>query len=50
MKLTRDNKYDQLPISVCVNDGADSHLNETWNIEVMKFLDTLFPEKSTFEK
>ena len=50
VKLNREKKYNELPISVCVNDGADSHLNETWNIEVMKFLDALFPQKSTFEK
>lgn len=50
VKLNMERKYDQLPLSVCVNDGADSHLNETWNIEVMKFLDALFPQKSTFEK
>lgn len=50
VKLNTDKAYDKLPISVCINDGSDSHLNEQWNIEVMKFLDSLFPNKSGFEK
>ncbi|HGK6157387.1 TPA: hypothetical protein ACJ3HD_002201 [Neisseria meningitidis] len=37
-------------MSVCINDGADSHLNEEWNVQVIKFLETLFPLPSSFEK
>ena len=40
----------KLPLSVCLNDGADSHLNVNWNIAVTTFLDDFFPEKSSFEK
>lgn len=43
-------EYAKLPLSVCINDGANSHLNEEWNIEVINFLDNLFPEPSSFEK
>ncbi len=40
----------KLPLSVCLNDGGDSHLNEQWNTEIMNFLETFFPEKSRYEK
>lgn len=50
LQLNAAGAYDKLPLSVCINDGADSHLNESWNIEVMKFLEALFPKKSSFEK
>jgi len=43
-------KYNELPLSVCINDGADSHLNESWNVEIIKFLDTFFPKPSKYEK
>jgi hypothetical protein len=43
---TEENKR---PLSVCLNDGEDSYLNESWNIEVIKFLETLFPEPSKYE-
>lgn len=39
-----------LPLSICLNDGADSHLNETWNNSVKAFLDAFYPEKSSFER
>lgn len=50
VKLNADKEFEKLPVSVCINDGADSHLNEAWNVEVMRFLDSLFPQKSQFEK
>ena len=50
VKLKKDNKNELLPLSLCLNDGADSHLNETWNKEVVTFLENFFPEKSQFEK
>ena len=50
VELNKNLDYAKLPISVCINDGADSHLNERWNEEVNKFLENLFPEKSIFEK
>lgn len=40
----------KLPLSVCLNDGADSHLNANWNTAVTTFLDDFFPDKSEFEK
>lgn len=39
-----------LPLSFCVNDGADSHLNNKWNDESISFLNVFFPNKSQFEK
>ncbi|CKL04861.1 stealth conserved region 3 domain-containing protein [Neisseria meningitidis] len=48
--LTKERNFDKLPLSVCINDGADSHLNEEWNVQVIKFLETLFPLPSSFEK
>lgn len=39
-----------LPLSFCVNDGADSHLNDEWNIKTLAFLENYFPDKSAFEK
>jgi len=50
IRLKNKGKLDELPLSVCLNDGADSHLNEQWNTEIMKFLETFFPEKSRYEK
>lgn len=50
VEQNRNREYAKLPLSVCINDGADSHLNEAWNIEVVNFLDSLFPEPSSFEK
>lgn len=38
-----------LPLSFCVNDGANSHLNDKWNIETLSFLEKYFPNKSKFE-
>lgn len=37
-------------LSFCVNDGADSHLNDEWNIKTLAFLENYFPDKSAFEK
>ncbi|MDU4840416.1 MAG: stealth conserved region 3 domain-containing protein [Leclercia adecarboxylata] len=37
-------------LSFCVNDGADSHLDDDWNISVQNFLDSYLPIKSSFEK
>ena len=39
----------RLPLSVCLNDGADSHLNDEWNALVVDFLNSYFPEKSELE-
>lgn len=39
----------KLPLSFCVNDGANSHLNDKWNIETLSFLESYFPTKSSFE-
>lgn len=50
LKLNLENNFNTLPISVCINDGADSHLNENWNKEVINFLNNLFPQASNFEK
>ena len=40
----------QLPLSICVNDGAGSHMNALWNKSVASFLDAFYPDKSSFEK
>lgn len=49
--LIEKNKVNgSLPLSFCVNDGADSHLNDKWNDESVCFLNAFFPEKSQFEK
>ncbi|HDZ8880561.1 MULTISPECIES: stealth conserved region 3 domain-containing protein [Aeromonas] len=37
-------------LSFCVNDGADSHLDDDWNNSVQDFLDNYLPMKSSFEK
>ncbi|MEM1030395.1 MAG: stealth conserved region 3 domain-containing protein [Myxococcota bacterium] len=37
-------------LSVCVNDGADSHLNVRWNKLTSQFLRSYFPEKCAFER
>lgn len=50
IELHRAQKFNDLPLSVCINDGADSHLNVEWNKAVTSFLDDLFPESSQFEK
>lgn len=39
-----------LPLSICLNDGADSHLNAAWNNSVSTFLSAFYPDKSSFEK
>lgn len=36
-------------LSFCVNDGADSHLDEKWNVNLNKFLDDYLSNKSQFE-
>lgn len=50
IELNQQADYNNLPLSVCINDGADSHLNDKWNIAVNKFLEALFPTVSSFEK
>lgn len=45
-KKSRSNK---LPLSICVNDGLDSYRNELWNKETLNFMDTYYPDKSSFE-
>lgn len=42
--------YATMPISVCINDGADSYLNEEWNFEVTSFLESFLTQPSVFEK
>ncbi len=37
-------------LSICVNDGADSHLNQRWNRLTSSFLQNYFSEKSCFER
>jgi len=51
-KLENKRKFSprSLPLSVCLNDGADSHLNEEWNRAVTHFLDLFWPSKSSFER
>jgi len=44
------NDFKNLPLSVCLNDGGDSHLNEDWNDAIINFLKTIFPENSKYEK
>jgi hypothetical protein len=40
----------KLPLSICLNDGAESHLNEQWNVSVTEFLGNFYAKKSQFEK
>jgi len=37
-------------LSICLNDGADSHLNENWNRSILRFLNQYFSERSDFER
>lgn len=39
-----------LPLSICLNDGQDSHSNEVWNQAVAEFLEVFYPLPSRFEK
>lgn len=41
-----DSRY----LSVCVNDGNNSHENEAWNTATSAFLESVFPEPSAFER
>lgn len=50
IRLYKSNDFNNLPLSVCLNDGADSHLNEKWNSSITNFLNELLPEKSEYEK
>ena len=50
LDLKKKEQFNRLPLSVCLNDGADSHLNKEWNEQVINFLKTFFPEKSEYEK
>ncbi len=47
--LKKQENWEKLPLSVCLNDGADSHLNRNWNIEIMKFLNSFFLDASKYE-
>lgn len=49
LQEAKNKSPDSLPISICINDGNDSHLNEAWNNAVAQFLETFFPERSTME-
>lgn len=49
LQAQRQQAWDTLPLSVCINDGADSHLNEQWNTAIHNFLAQMFPERSVFE-
>jgi len=44
--LNISNRY----FSICINDGANSHENENWNIAVENFLAKYFVKPSIFEK
>ena len=50
LNLKRRNMLNKLPLSICINDGADSHLNRDWNNSVNSFLNDFFPKKCEFEK
>ena len=43
-------KQNNPPLAICINDGADSHLNKSWNRSVEAFLQKFFPDKSSFER
>ena len=43
---TGSSKY----LSVCINDGNGSHLNESWDRVTEEFLSSVFPGRSRFEK
>lgn len=49
LQAHRNQAWHALPLSVCINDGSDSHLNETWNTAIHDFLTQMFPERSIFE-
>ncbi|WP_201627269.1 stealth conserved region 3 domain-containing protein [Psychrobacter immobilis] len=48
--LNQTNDYHRLPLSVCLNDGNDSHLNDDWNNSLESFLSILYPSPSELEK
>ena len=37
-------------LSICINDGNDSHLNDDWKEERDRFLENMFPRPSRFER
>jgi hypothetical protein len=39
----------KLPLSACLNDGTESHVNDDWNAAVSSFLEIFFDQKSEFE-
>lgn len=43
--LDKNKRY----LSFCINDGADSHLNDKWNKQTSHFLDAYFSCPSSFE-
>lgn len=49
--LNEKNKVEgKLPLSFCINDGANSHLNDEWNDSSIEFLEQYFSASSSFEK
>lgn len=50
LKTLKRRSSRKLPLSICLNDGADSHLNDVWNAAVTDFLQTFYNKKSQFEK
>ena len=50
LDLTKNKQFNKLPLSVCINDGGDSHLNDEWNEEVLNFLEKMYPQPSKYEK
>ncbi|MEO9969979.1 MAG: stealth conserved region 3 domain-containing protein [Hyphomonadaceae bacterium] len=50
LQAAKDTGSSKLPLSVCLNDGNDSHLNDDWNNAVANFLDSFFPNSSSMER
>ena len=48
--MTSKEENKPLPLSICLNDGAGSHLNKLWNNSVSSFLEVFYPDESSFEK
>ena len=47
--LKGNNKFSELPLTICINDGVDSHENTIWNESVIGFLNIYFPDTSMVE-
>lgn len=48
-KLLNDKGRNTSVLSFCINDGKNSHLHDGWNKHAIEFLDSYFPNKSSFE-